>query len=336
MEISPFDPSSASDSDFEDFYKVLIAVMALDHPEQPMLTLEECAKQIREPATALGPIKRWAAREEGHIVATATAKFPAHENRHLTIVRVIVTPDRRRQGIGTELLRAMLPDLGADGRTVVMANGVKADASGESWAREMGFVRTHAYVRQVLTLSRVDPALWRCPVPDGFRLEQWAGAAPGILLEEYASARTAILDAPNGDSSLEFENWTAERVRTHEADLHARNVENRVVVAVHEASGRVAGITELELLSNQPSRGFQQDTAVAANFRGHGLGLAIKGAMMRWLTADNSAVADIITHTAYNNTHMIRINHALGYETTAVVAEIEVGLAELTKKLESY
>ncbi|WP_194891993.1 GNAT family N-acetyltransferase [Catenulispora pinisilvae] len=334
IEISPFEPSSASDLDFTEHYAVMRSVMGLDHPDQPLPTIEEYVKLLCEPATATGPISRWVVRDDGRIVGTASAKYPMHENRHVTVARVTVSPARRCQGIGAAALRAILPDLGAD-RTVVVANGVKGDASGEKWARGLGFVRTQAKVRQMLALAEVDPVLWQRPVPEGFQLESWIGAAPEELLEEYARARTAILDAPQGDSTLEMADWTSERVRKHEEDLRSRGIQNRVTVAIEQSSSRIAGITELELLPSQPSQAMQRDTAVAADFRGLGLGLAIKGAMLRWLTADRPAIAEVFTHTAHDNISMIRINHALGYITTAVVAELRIALAELARRLES-
>jgi mycothiol synthase len=107
------------------------------------------------------------------------------------------------------------------------------------------------------------------------------------------------------------------------------------VVAVHESSGQVAGSTELQLLATRPDWAFQGDTAVAVDFRGRGLGLAVKGAMLRWLTAERPAVAVISTQTAHDNAHMIRINHALGYTTTATMAEFEADIAAVAKRVES-
>ncbi|WP_194920195.1 GNAT family N-acetyltransferase [Catenulispora rubra] len=335
VEIGPFDPSSASDAELAESYAVMSAVMTEDHPDQALPPLEEYVALIRRPLTELGPMRRWVAREAGRIIAAASVSLPENENRHLTIVRVIVPPERRRRGLGTALLRAVLPAAVADGRTVVMGSGVKADASGELWARGLGFVRTLAYVRQFLTIADVDPALWERPVADGFRLERWTGAAPEALLEEYARARTAMLDAPRGESVVEFEDWTPERVREHEADCRARDIENRVVVAVHEDSGRVAAVTEVDLWASQPGEAAQRDTVVAADFRGRGLGLAVKGAMLRRLTADRPAIGLVWTHTAQDNDHMIRINHALGYVTTAVMTYVEVGADELAKRLEA-
>lgn len=58
-------------------------------------------------------------------------------------------------------------------------------------------------------------------------------------------------DAPFGEIDFQSPLWTPDRVREAEADLRALGVEQRVVVAVHEESGDVVGVTEVEI---QPHR----------------------------------------------------------------------------------
>jgi hypothetical protein len=52
-----------------------------------------------------------------------------------------------------------------------------------------------------------------------------------------------LIGLGTGAAVFEVVEWTPDRVRTHEAELRARDVENRVVVAVHTSSGRIAGST---------------------------------------------------------------------------------------------
>jgi mycothiol synthase len=333
VEIRPFDPPSASADELAASYAVMVAVQSLDHPEQKLPTLEQYIELISVPSSLMGPMRRWLVREDGCVVGHASAIFPQPENRHMTIARIIVTPERRRRGVGTALLRTILPDLGADGRTVVAGHGVKADASGEQWAQALGFVRTHGFIRQILKVAEVDPALWQRPVPDGFRLERWTATAPETLLAVYARARVAIADAPSGESTMAHREWTPERVRAHEETMRAGNWGNRVIVAVHEDSGEVAAITELSVRAEQPTRAFQGDTAVVAGYRGRGLGLAVKGAMLRWLTADRPDVEHVYTQTAHDNVHMARINFAVGFTTDAALSELEADLGDLVKRL---
>jgi mycothiol synthase len=74
-------------------------------------------------------------------------------------------------------------------------------------------------------------------------LRCWAGRTPPELLASYAAARNAIGDAPLGASTEQAQQWTAERVQVVEDDLRQRQVEQLVVIAIHTATGAVAGLT---------------------------------------------------------------------------------------------
>jgi mycothiol synthase len=52
---------------------------------------------------------------------------------------------------------------------------------------------------------------------------------------------------------------------------------------------------------------------VLAAHRGHGLGLAVKTRMLRWLTAERPDLERIYTSSAASNAHMLRVNRALGF-----------------------
>lgn len=60
---------------------------------------------------------------------------------------------------------------------------------------------------------------------------------------------------------------------------------------------------------------FQQDTLVAAEHRGHGLGLRVKLANLDALAARNPALRRIHTQNAQENGPMLAINDALGYRS---------------------
>jgi len=221
---------------------------------------------------------------------------------------VRVQPELRRQGIGTTLLRAVLPEARVHGRDT-MTGQMRADGDGERWALSLGFRRVQQFALQSLTVADVDPGLWETPAPPGFRAEGWIGAAPQSLVDGFARARTAITDAPTGESSRKFPDWTVQRVRDREAEVRGRGCELRTVVAVDEASGAVAGLTEMEVQPSRPEHAFQLDTAVVAQFRGHGLGRFVKATMMRGLLTDRPRIERVSTQTDASNVHMIRVNH---------------------------
>jgi GNAT superfamily N-acetyltransferase len=58
-------------------------------------------------------------------------------------VETTVHPELRGRGVGTALLRAVLPVLRERGRTTIEGWWIAADGVGEGWARSWGFRRTH-------------------------------------------------------------------------------------------------------------------------------------------------------------------------------------------------
>lgn len=124
-------------------------------------------------------------------------------------------------------------------------------------------------------------------------------------------------DAPLGDLEYREPEWTAQRVRAREAELRRNDIELRVVVAVREDTGEVAGLTEVELHPH----------------RGRGLGRCVKAHMIRWLPADRPDLDRIYTTTGAGNEHIIRVNHQLGFTTVRTMIAVNRDLAALEADL---
>jgi mycothiol synthase len=327
--ISPFVPSEAPERELRAHYDVFVASVALDFPDTPVAAYATYAEQLCKPTSYMGPRNLWVARVDDQVVGSATAIYHALENRDMATISVRVRPDLRRLGIGTSLLRAVLPDLREHDRRRLVGNGLNAGGSGDEWARALGFVKTDERAWQSLTIGDVDAVSWQVPAPAGFRVEKWIDQTPESLVAGFARARTAMADAPRGGSSYETPAWTVERVRQREADMMRIGEEHRFVVAVHEQSGAVAGLTEIAIEPNQLTFCYQEDTAVLAEFRGLGLGRCLKAAMLRWLTADRPAIERVLTNTDASNVHMIRVNHQIGYVTNDIVLGVEADIDDV-------
>jgi ribosomal protein S18 acetylase RimI-like enzyme len=306
----------------------------VDRPDEETPPFEAAVGRLLTPLTARGPEQFWCVRVDGHLVGMATVGFPDDENGALAMTDIRVHPDHRRRGIGTALLRAALPTMRERHRATVAGWGVTAGGAGSRWAETLGFRVVHHDVLQVLDLGQSDPERWDTGAPAGYRIARWAGSAPDDLLVSYARARVAIHDAPSEDTSYRDPQWTPERVREAEADLRRRRIEQRVVVGVHETTGEVAGLTEVELHDTRPDFAYQGDTAVLPSHRGRRIGTWIKSHMIQWLRYERPAVRRIGTSTAASNTHMIRINHELGFETLRRMVDVEAEVAALSSRLE--
>jgi RimJ/RimL family protein N-acetyltransferase len=82
---------------------------------------------------------------------------------------------------------------------------------------------------------------------------------------------------------------------------------------VHEASGKLAAMTMLNVDPENPAWGHQGLTAVTRAHRGHRLGLLVKSAMLGWLAVIEPQLERIETGNAADNEHMIAVNDALGF-----------------------
>jgi GNAT superfamily N-acetyltransferase len=334
LAVSVFKAQTASREDLEGYFQMRVAAVAVDAPDYPPLKFEPIVARLTTPLTGRGTPRNWVARCDGQVVGMATVGFPGEENRHLAMTDIVVRPDDRRRGIGTALLKAILPTLLADGRRLVEGWGVTKGGAGERWADALGFRKVHGDVLQTLVVANVDPSTWDVDPATGYRLDRWAGPVPDHLVASYAQAKAAIHDAPQQDSSYRFPQWTVQRIRDVEADLRARNVSQWTVVAL-DANAEVAALTEMEFHPNRPEHAYQADTSVVATHRGHGLGCCVKAAMMRWIGTDQPAVERIFTSTADTNIHMININHALGYATVRTMIDVEHDVTILTSRLAS-
>ncbi|WP_447007174.1 GNAT family N-acetyltransferase [Saccharothrix isguenensis] len=326
MGVERFDVAEAAEEDWRSVHRVMLAAQAVDRPDEVPVTFEALVGSLRTPPAGFGPRRYWVVRRDSAIVAVAIANLPEAENGHLALVTITVHPRLRRRGIGTAFLRDLLPRL--ERRTLVEGWEITSGGAGERWATSVGFRVVNTMVLQLLPVAEVDRSTWNVPVPAGYRVEDWVGEAPEALLESFARARNALRDAPFGEIDFRAPRWTAERVREAEADLRARGVVQRVVVAVHEESGDVVGVTEIEVRPHRPHWASQRETSVLKAHRGHGLGRCIKAHMARRLLADRPGIDRFYTTTSADNAHMIRVNETIGYRTvrTQVSVKQDIGV----------
>lgn len=317
------------------FYDVLVSSQAVDKPDEPRLEYGNLVGRLKTPFPGLGPLIHRLAYQDGEVVGVAAVHFPEAENSELAVVEITVHPRFRRRGVGTAMLRSLLPELRARGRVRVEGGQVTKDGAGERWANVLGFQVANTRVMQVLLVPEVDSAIWEVEAPSGYHLERWVGSAPERLVESYAVARQAIHDAPLGGAEFQDPEWTIERVRAAENELRALGIEQRVVVAVHDQMRAVAGFTEVELHPHRPFWGYQRDTAVLSAHRGHGLGRFVKAGMMRWLLADRPGLERVYTGTSADNSHMINVNHQLGYTTVRTMIVVNSAVSSLEAFLTS-
>jgi hypothetical protein len=163
----------------------------------------------------------------------------------------------------------------------------------------------------------------------GYSLVTWTGVTPDEYLGPLASVINAFADAPR-DEGMQEEVWDASRLRERgNGVLELLGVRSYTVTAVHDATGEMAAMTQLDVDPETPHWGHQSLTAVARAHRGHRLGLLVKAAMLEWLATAEPQIEQIDTGNAASNKHMIAVNEALGYEVSLpAFHSCELGVAD--------
>lgn len=310
-----------------EWHRVDAAAHAADYFAMPADPLEEL------PARLAGDFygerrELWSLEWQGDVVAVGELSLPIHDNLSSASIDLRVDPPRRGRGHGRRLLEHLLARAGDHSRSRIffeVGEPLPADpgeppdfsVAGNRLARHTGARPVQAEIRRLLDLTG-DAAVPSRPArpgaADGYSLVQWHDRTPEELLDDLAALHARMsTDPPLGEMDWEPEAWDAARVRRRDAAAASRGRRVLVTAVRHDASGRLAGYTDIEVSSYSPEVCYQLDTIVAPEHRGHGLGIAMKRANLRQLRACAPATRYVNTWNAASNVHMVAINEALGF-----------------------
>jgi GNAT superfamily N-acetyltransferase len=315
--------------------ETLNAALAVDLPDDPPWQ----DVQVREYLAETMPGERrisWVAEDD---------RLPEGQSRvfgHVSVLvfgdigvlEVLVHPSLRQRGLGRELVAVAVRRAYLEGFSTI---GVEAIGSTPAigFFESLGFEREYVETRSVLTVSKVDwDALARMKdgISPGYRVEYHPGGPPDALLEAYAQAK---LEAQHEeDLDLAPRSSDPQRLRDSLQTLHRRGLKPYIVLAIHEASGVMAGLTEVVVPAQHPERADQYDTIVVREHRGYGIERAIKARMLFELRAAEPGLLEVQTWNARHNESMLRVNAELGFQTDRDWYEYGADVAQLVQMLE--
>jgi GNAT superfamily N-acetyltransferase len=313
------------------------AVLAADLPEDPPWH----DVQVREYMAETMPGERricWVAEDDrlpdgkSHIFGHVSVLLLGD----IGVLEVLVHPRLRRRGLGRELVAVAARRVYLEGFSTM---GVEAIGNTPAipFYESLGFEREYAETRSVLTVSKLDweslSAMARGISP-GYRIEFHPGGPPEQLLEAYAQAK---MEAQVDDSDLDLapRSSDAQRLRDSLTTLHKRGLKPYIVLAIHESTGVVAGLTEVVVPAQHPERADQYDTIVVRAHRGYGIDRAIKARMLFELRSAEPELLEVQTWNAHNNEAMLQVNAELGYQSDRDWYEYGADVAHLVHSLHS-
>ncbi len=293
------------------------AVRAADSPWVHPCTAGEVVGDVRY-GWDLEPGRHVVGMADGRVVAKAMLETSEWDNRDLAWLDLAVHPEHRRHGVGTAMLRFLVDEAEAAGRTKLGIDGWDADAPrgfAERFRLTLGSQainrRQHLDELSVEQLrARYDEALGHAT---DYELLRLTGSTPEELLPAVSEMWGAINDAPLDDLDVEDEVFPPQRVRDYETASAGRGLRLRRVVARHRATGELAGHTVVAVEEERPWIGAQHDTSVVRSHRGHRLGLLLKAEMVLWLAEAEPQLKTVDTWNAESNDHMIAVNDLLAY-----------------------
>jgi ribosomal protein S18 acetylase RimI-like enzyme len=337
--VREWDPRTAPSVEIEAVLTTLNAALAADLPDDPQWRIDS----FREYLAVTMPGERrvcWVAESSPGAIQRGEP-LAGHANvlfvGDIGVVEVIVAPYARHTGLGREMLTALANRAYAEGYTSLGVE-VIGDTPAIGFYERYGFVCAFIEIRHVLKLESVD---WlnlgemASGVGAGYRVEYYPGGPPEELYDAYAEAKTAARDSYEAtDLELRPSSYEPDRLRSSLATLHARGMRPHIVLGIHEPSGRVAGLTEVVVAAQHPTRADQYDTVVVPAHRGYGLGRALKARMLFELRSSEPRVTEVQTWNAFENEPLLKVNAELGFQPDRQWCEYEADLAELVRRLD--
>ncbi|MBQ1044816.1 MULTISPECIES: GNAT family N-acetyltransferase [unclassified Micromonospora] len=336
--VREWNPRTASSAEIASLLDTLNAVLAADLPQDPPWR----ESSMREYLSEVMPGERrisWVAQEDDAPDGTPGA-IVGHVHVLLLggigVLEVLVHPALRRTGLGRDLVRVAARRVWDEGFQSIGVE-VVGDTPAVAFYESLGFTRDYVETRSVLDLRTVDwPALTEmaAEVGAGYRVEFWPGGPPDELIEAYARAKAEVRDSD--DVELRPSSYDPDRLRDSLATLHRRGMKPYIVLALHEQTGDVAGLTEVVVPAQHPTRADQYDTIVVHDHRGYGIDRAIKARMLLELRSAEPEVVEVQTWNAQDNESMLKVNAELGYRPDRDWCEYGVDVAELVHRLDSH
>jgi len=317
MRTEPLDP--ADDGAVAEVVALWQAAHEADYPDDPPFCPKWERGRITHPLPS-EPSELHLARDGAELVGVLALDLPVRDNVTTGLLEIVVHPGARRRGVGTALLGVTRERMDRLGRKLLIFM-TPTEGAGAEFSRAIGAEQGLVEARRRLVVDAETTALADRLLEQalreaaGYSLVRWRDDTPAEYLDgiAYLTGRMST-DAPLGDLAWEAESYDPERIRERDAIFAARGRRAYVTAAIHDATRRMAGFTELCFDPCNATHGWQWDTIVDPEHRGHRLGLTLKATNHRFVLGHEPQLRTVTTWNAASNAHMIAINEAMGFQ----------------------
>ncbi len=326
MRLREWDPRTATEAELGGWLTAYNASVAADVPGDPQWTADRLDAYLtvtmpgEEQATWLADSPNGAVGGYGRLLMMSG----------MAVIELFVAPPYRRSGLGLRLLTTMAEHAFTHGY-VSLGVEVVGGTAAERFYEAAGFAHVYTEERSILDFATVD---WNRisdlaeGVVTGYSVEFHASELPETLLPAYAQAKQVRQSEPAGDLELRPSSFDVDRLRASLRCLRERGLRPYVVLALHDRSQSVAGLTELVVPAQHPTRCDQYDTIILPEHDGYGLARALKARMLVELRSAEPQLRQVQTWHAPQREQLQQINKELGFVRDCEWREYEMDAHE--------
>lgn len=317
----------------EELEPVLALVNTLDRESRPR-HVDMSVDELRIIGDSPGMVERLflVVDSVGTLVALATSRHPDDgSNADTLMCQIRVSPEHRRRGIGTALLRRLAGIASQLGRDSLQAFVFDTVPAGREFARRVGAVEQMDHHENILRISELDRSLmesWVAQGPErapGYRVDVVEGFWPEETWEDLAHLFYVLERDMPLSPSFEPREWDAGLVSEIQ-DHYADAFDSLTSLAMEAESGRTIGMSDMIRRKADPTTWMVTTTMVDPDHRGKSLGKWLKGAVN--LAALERWPGGVYQETgnAFTNEPMLAINHAMGFEHELTLTDYALSL----------